>query len=352
MTSKLLKDLTGENFSIKPKVEVPPEKDPASFNRKQLKVGKEAEAANTTDTANQSRFAMQNLSSNPDYYKKSSSSDEEVIDGYKYKTKYPQEEDNILFQEKPKPAAMVLHSRKAAKVKKSVDFLNKLEKAAGEGSKGGKVIGHTKSGKPIYESFAHPAHADFTPEEHMSAAEAQKEHRINTGVKKPFNPEFHEASKKESEKHKEAAKTKKKVSLVKSLVNLEKAGKTGEGSRGGRIIGHTAAGKPIYAKEGVEVSDYKKEGVHPGVEAHKIKPDVKEHTLEPTGGWDPHYSDKDTPGLSSYKALRNKLWKEGFDMKGHITLNPKTGEVKSLTKRGDAMIQHLNDIASGSKKAE
>jgi hypothetical protein len=48
---------------------------------------------------------------------------------------------------------------------------NDLEKG-GEGSKGGKIIGHTKSGKPIYDSFNHPAHKGFTKQEHREAAGA------------------------------------------------------------------------------------------------------------------------------------------------------------------------------------
>ena len=44
-----------------------------------------------------------------------------------------------------------------------------LEKASGEGSRGGKVIGHTKSGKPIYDSFEHTGHKDFSKEDHEDA---------------------------------------------------------------------------------------------------------------------------------------------------------------------------------------
>jgi hypothetical protein len=46
---------------------------------------------------------------------------------------------------------------------------NALEKG-GEGSKGGKIIGHTKSGKPIYENANHPEHANFTRRDHSDAA--------------------------------------------------------------------------------------------------------------------------------------------------------------------------------------
>jgi len=45
---------------------------------------------------------------------------------------------------------------------------SEIEKA--EGSRGGKIIGHTKSGKPIYDSANHAAHADFTSDEHKEAA--------------------------------------------------------------------------------------------------------------------------------------------------------------------------------------
>lgn len=45
----------------------------------------------------------------------------------------------------------------------------------GEGSRGGKVIGHTTSGKPIYENHDHPSHEKFTPEDHEDAAETHGE---------------------------------------------------------------------------------------------------------------------------------------------------------------------------------
>jgi len=38
----------------------------------------------------------------------------------------------------------------------------------GEGSRGGHVIGHTSSGKPVYSSH-HPSHDDFSRNEHIEA---------------------------------------------------------------------------------------------------------------------------------------------------------------------------------------
>jgi hypothetical protein len=49
-----------------------------------------------------------------------------------------------------------------------------LEKG-GEGSKGGKVIGHTKSGKPVYEKL-HPSYKKFTAEDHKDAIVEHKIH--------------------------------------------------------------------------------------------------------------------------------------------------------------------------------
>lgn len=42
----------------------------------------------------------------------------------------------------------------------------------GEGSRGGKIISHTKSGKPIYDTANHSSHKDFTSADHSDAQEA------------------------------------------------------------------------------------------------------------------------------------------------------------------------------------
>ncbi len=40
----------------------------------------------------------------------------------------------------------------------------------GAGSRGGKVIGRTKTGKPIYMNHNHPSHGDFNAGDHKDAA--------------------------------------------------------------------------------------------------------------------------------------------------------------------------------------
>jgi hypothetical protein len=46
----------------------------------------------------------------------------------------------------------------------------------GPGSRGGRVIGQTKSGKPIYDRFDAPQHKGFTEQDHRDAAEAARGH--------------------------------------------------------------------------------------------------------------------------------------------------------------------------------
>lgn len=52
---------------------------------------------------------------------------------------------------------------------------NDIQKGGGEGSKGGKVTGHTKSGKPIYEQHKHESHRSFSVEDHKDAIKLHRE---------------------------------------------------------------------------------------------------------------------------------------------------------------------------------
>ena len=56
-----------------------------------------------------------------------------------------------------------------------MNAFRKLEKSlrkgpqSGPGSRGGHVIGHTKSGKPIYDTAQHESHRGFSEEDHRQA---------------------------------------------------------------------------------------------------------------------------------------------------------------------------------------
>lgn len=45
----------------------------------------------------------------------------------------------------------------------------RVDAGTGPGSRGGRIIGHTSTGKPVYANANHPAHAGFTPAEHREA---------------------------------------------------------------------------------------------------------------------------------------------------------------------------------------
>lgn len=162
--------------------------------------------------------------------------------------------------------------------------------AAREGSKGGNVIGHTGSGKAIYDSRNHPSHKSFGVRDHMDAYAAHKKMATSSGDVEHRHQALahmqsaHDIQSYHNQRHtgrKYAGFTQDDMDFVKSEENnvqkalndlvggdnlLSKAvgeGWTpknlrergvgpvtnaggGEGSRGGKIIGHTNGGHAIY----------------------------------------------------------------------------------------------------------
>ena len=61
-------------------------------------------------------------------------------------------------------------------MKKVLAEIQTLEQkiAAETGPRGGKIIGKTKSGKPIYDTANHSAHKDFSKEDHADAQAAHE----------------------------------------------------------------------------------------------------------------------------------------------------------------------------------
>jgi len=64
--------------------------------------------------------------------------------------------------------------RKALAIETEFDTPVEIVKG-GEGSKGGKIIGHTRSGKPIYEHFHAKEYKGFNKQDHFDAADAHDE---------------------------------------------------------------------------------------------------------------------------------------------------------------------------------
>lgn len=163
---------------------------------------------------------------------------------------------------------------------------------AGEGSRGGHVIGHTKSGDPVYtgktksgkeydlrHDMDHETNAkhydSFSSDDRREVGEAHKKLVVEHGhkmtadqVNRHAGEARHIGAEMGDKKIKYggvgAGKTAIKKAIDDNYANglidpltymracvqldnlLEKAGKTGEGSRGGHVIGHTKSGKAIY----------------------------------------------------------------------------------------------------------
>jgi hypothetical protein len=130
---------------------------------------------------------------------------------------------------------------------KAIDQLENLLVKGGEGSRGGHIIGHTKSGKPIYSNADHSSHKDFTVEDHNDAIDAHGKVRENYHYNTRSTAKDKEDNDYAFEQQKHHIGVKNGL-LQKSDSDLDliKA-KSGEGSRGGHVIGHTSSGKPIYA---------------------------------------------------------------------------------------------------------
>ena len=106
----------------------------------------------------------------------------------------------------------IREAQRAHLMKSYTNWGNDSIEKGGEGSRGGKIIGHTKSGKPIYEG-AHQSHKSFTKQDHKDAAELnRKEH------KREGNPILRSLYKREAEFHQgEADDTKNDKEEIKDI---------------------------------------------------------------------------------------------------------------------------------------
>jgi hypothetical protein len=166
-----------------------------------------------------------------------------------------------------------------------------LSKGEGEGSRGGKVTGHTASGKPIYAashenySAVREAHEwshdqrgkqlrsefkNYSPQDHRDAADAHtKDYNDKKGTTDAQVMSYRMAS-----AHNHAARQKehgvesiydiKKSQSVDPIEELGEVGDAlvkgeGEGSRGGHVVGHTASGKPIYERHVRSIQGFHKD---------------------------------------------------------------------------------------------
>lgn len=188
-------------------------------------------------------------------------------------------------------------------------YSDQIKKSKGEGSKGGKVIGHTKSGKAVYETHNSTVHQDFTQADHEDAVKIHRDKKKKID-KEPAAQGFHEN---QAQQHERFAKQENKKSLAAEKEKIDSgtfdsvdpsklkafhtgrtAGGTGardsaedrsskgaaeehriekskgEGSKGGKVIGHTKSGKPVYESKGADkYKDFTKEDHLDAVRLHR-----------------------------------------------------------------------------------
>ena len=141
-----------------------------------------------------------------------------------------------------------------------------IKKASGgPGSRGGKVIGTTRSGKSIYAHADHPGHQSFTAKDHVDAARMHSNLSSASGLDaarsnlRPGRAATIESSGyglKAAGHNLEGQKHRRLAYSLKSPAGMRKA-TGGPGSRGGKVIGTTRSGKPIYEASHAEYKDHR-----------------------------------------------------------------------------------------------
>jgi len=201
------------------------------------------------------------------------------------------------------------------------DLGNLIIKAkSGEGSKGGNVVGHTASGNPIYapkngkvhsqssfeklEGHSKEDHADFIDihmnesNKHHKAQKTMKDGADRDNARELRDAHYAAASSHHNELHGGRKMGEKPSSKRSGGVPVKKGG---EGSRGGKIIGHTASGKPIYEDHSHPVPTQRHKYKDSGDTEHNHP------TLRGEGGHGrSHYSiNKDRDGTHSVRFSHN-----------------------------------------------
>ena len=131
----------------------------------------------------------------------------------------------------------------------------------------------------------------------------------------------------------------------------------GEGTRGGKVIGHTPAGKPIYASEGKTTGGPSQRKPYPGEEAHKLttkQPEAKapqdskpkppnevqkrKTFMPPDNTKEGRY---DPPNLKAYKTLLQAFKKQDVDFMGHISYDPKADQIIAISDEGPSLMRQV-----------
>jgi len=269
------------------------------------------------------------------------------------------EKDMDVLDMSPTDAAKEIAKRHPKMTQKAVVGYYKMLKGkkcgvvkamVGPGSRGGRIIGYTKSKKPIYDSHGHKAHKHFDKEDHAEASwrhmrEARKHYDVARDIESNKSDtrnanKYHARAAyhlNESDKHYKSSTTPSyKKAHSPGVVPWKIGGWTpgkekGEGSRGGKVIGRTKSGKPIYAPHHDAYASVG-HGLHEGSISDHAKA-RKKHFRTHYPGWTRNdHDDAATHHYGEAKRLKEKRGK----LSGDYVKNK--GKITTLRSRADEHI--------------
>lgn len=288
-----------------------------------------------------------------------------------------EEKDSAASLRSAEVARRLKQKENEGKVNKTIRAIveEDLRKAAGEGSRGGKIIGHTKSGKPVYAGAQ--STSTFTAKDHKDAEEIhqsqadfhRKQERANARSRAPGAGRLEEAHGQAADRHEarasrhrqiasdltadtgDAAKSMANAFSLRDIVESDLRKAAGEGSRGGQVIGHTSSGKPIYA-DGSKSNNYHPDDHLDAAAAHKKESD-KQHSYAADADKDqkPQQKKHDAAGESHYRQHEIHAAKaESMASKGKFgttrsgkTVTGQSKNDKSFTKQDHADAAKIHD---------
>lgn len=121
--------------------------------------------------------------------------------------------------------------------------------AAEIGPRGGKIIGKTRSGKAIYDDVNHADHAKFDRNDHFDAMQAHQNKALeaqNHPFKILHGPEIKHHQENATQHYLKSQQRQSPPRPTGSVIESLENRLAELGARGGKIIGKTKSGKPIY----------------------------------------------------------------------------------------------------------
>lgn len=144
-----------------------------------------------------------------------------------------------------------------------------MEKSVeGEGSRGGKIIGHTSSGKPIYDSHGHDAHVGFSAQDHKDAHAAHWDAIKQKGIDSPESKAHAQAAQSHWASH-QKGKTEEMNASGKQAQKLNESKGSGAAMQGQvlRSIGGNALHAPGHASH-ADAASFRKQHEGWGADQH------------------------------------------------------------------------------------